>query len=356
MVDNGSSGAAAGTGVRRGSSGPAATWASPAAPTPGVAEARAPILLILNPGRVPEEGRSTGCWKASPLIPEAAGLAPRLVGPDGRAAGRLAAPAPAVALAAACSRRFRCRSRARPRREPAGRRRRRAAGGGGAGPAARGPRRGSAASTRVSIPPGSRTWTSPGGSGDAGADAPLLAGGALPPRAGGHGAAARLRRPSSGSTTGTSARYLAKHHGRAWAPAARLRCSPGVVLRAPAAAAAPAAARGVAGRGVPRPARGAGAARSVGWRRPRRLRRRPSALHERPAAPVAVCIVTHDSRGRPAGLPGGGRRARAPAARDRGGRLRQPRRQPRGGAAPRSGRHPLPGRRRSARTSASRAA
>src|SRR6185369_2480581 len=47
------------------------------------AAARAPILLILNPDDVPEPGALDRLLEGFAACPDAAGLAPRLLGPDG---------------------------------------------------------------------------------------------------------------------------------------------------------------------------------------------------------------------------------------------------------------------------------
>lgn len=49
----------------------------------GIAEARAPIVLLLNPDAVPEEGALERLLEGFAAFPEAAGLAPRLTGPAG---------------------------------------------------------------------------------------------------------------------------------------------------------------------------------------------------------------------------------------------------------------------------------
>jgi GT2 family glycosyltransferase len=49
----------------------------------GAAEARGEVLLILNPDAVPQEGALDRLLEGFAAHPEAAGLAPRLVGPDG---------------------------------------------------------------------------------------------------------------------------------------------------------------------------------------------------------------------------------------------------------------------------------
>src|SRR6185436_19225411 len=49
----------------------------------GAAAARAPILLILNPDAVPEEGALDRLLEGFDALPEAAGLAPRLESADG---------------------------------------------------------------------------------------------------------------------------------------------------------------------------------------------------------------------------------------------------------------------------------
>lgn len=49
----------------------------------GIAAAQAPILLILNPDAVPEEGALERLVDGFARFPDAAGLAPRLLGPDG---------------------------------------------------------------------------------------------------------------------------------------------------------------------------------------------------------------------------------------------------------------------------------
>ena len=147
-------------------------------------------------------------------------------------------------------------------------------------------------------------------------------------------------------------RYLAKHHGRGWAWAARAALIPGIAVRLlalPFRRPRRAASRREALAGLLAVLAGA----LSGWTRPRRLAegsalkaRGGRRLHRHPRL-----------RGRPAGVPGVDRRPAPPAARDRGGRLREPRRQPGDGAGARPGR-PLESRsRRSAwpRTWASRA-
>jgi len=54
----------------------------------GAAAARAPAVLLLNPDAVPEPGALEALLDGLAAHPEAAGLAPRLVGPDGRAQHR----------------------------------------------------------------------------------------------------------------------------------------------------------------------------------------------------------------------------------------------------------------------------
>lgn len=49
----------------------------------GVAEARGEILLILNPDAIPEEGALERLLEGFDQVPDAAGLAPKLVGPRG---------------------------------------------------------------------------------------------------------------------------------------------------------------------------------------------------------------------------------------------------------------------------------
>jgi GT2 family glycosyltransferase len=49
----------------------------------GAAEARGPILLILNPDAIPEEGALDRLLEGFEAFPDAAGLAPKLVGPGG---------------------------------------------------------------------------------------------------------------------------------------------------------------------------------------------------------------------------------------------------------------------------------
>jgi GT2 family glycosyltransferase len=49
----------------------------------GIAEAKGAILLILNPDVVPEEGALDRLLEGFDAMPDAAGLAPRLLGPDG---------------------------------------------------------------------------------------------------------------------------------------------------------------------------------------------------------------------------------------------------------------------------------
>ncbi len=49
----------------------------------GIAAAGAPILLILNPDAIPEEGALDRLVEGFAAFPDAAGLAPRLTGPDG---------------------------------------------------------------------------------------------------------------------------------------------------------------------------------------------------------------------------------------------------------------------------------
>jgi GT2 family glycosyltransferase len=54
----------------------------------GVAAARAPAVLLLNPDAVPEPGALDALLAGLAAHPEAAGLAPRLIGPDGRSQHR----------------------------------------------------------------------------------------------------------------------------------------------------------------------------------------------------------------------------------------------------------------------------
>jgi GT2 family glycosyltransferase len=49
----------------------------------GIAEARAPIVLLLNPDAVPEPGALESLLAGFAAWPDAAGLAPRLIGPNG---------------------------------------------------------------------------------------------------------------------------------------------------------------------------------------------------------------------------------------------------------------------------------
>lgn len=49
----------------------------------GAAEARGEILLILNPDAIPEEGALDRLLEGFDALPDAAGLAPKLIGPDG---------------------------------------------------------------------------------------------------------------------------------------------------------------------------------------------------------------------------------------------------------------------------------
>jgi len=49
----------------------------------GIAEAKGEILLILNPDVVPEPGALESLLEGFAAVPDAAGLAPRLLGPDG---------------------------------------------------------------------------------------------------------------------------------------------------------------------------------------------------------------------------------------------------------------------------------
>jgi GT2 family glycosyltransferase len=49
----------------------------------GAAESRGPILLILNPDAIPEEGALDRLLEGFEAFPDAAGLAPKLVGPGG---------------------------------------------------------------------------------------------------------------------------------------------------------------------------------------------------------------------------------------------------------------------------------
>jgi GT2 family glycosyltransferase len=49
----------------------------------GIAEARAPIVLLLNPDAVPEEGALERLLEGFAAFPDTAGLAPRLTGPAG---------------------------------------------------------------------------------------------------------------------------------------------------------------------------------------------------------------------------------------------------------------------------------
>lgn len=49
----------------------------------GIAEAKGEVLLILNPDAVPEPGALERLLEGFAALPDAAGLAPRLIGPDG---------------------------------------------------------------------------------------------------------------------------------------------------------------------------------------------------------------------------------------------------------------------------------
>lgn len=49
----------------------------------GIAEAKSPIVLILNPDVVPEPGALESLLEGFAACPDAAGIAPRLLGPDG---------------------------------------------------------------------------------------------------------------------------------------------------------------------------------------------------------------------------------------------------------------------------------
>jgi N-acetylglucosaminyl-diphospho-decaprenol L-rhamnosyltransferase len=49
----------------------------------GIAKAKAPIVLLLNPDAVPEEGALERLLEGFAAFPDAAGLAPRLTGPEG---------------------------------------------------------------------------------------------------------------------------------------------------------------------------------------------------------------------------------------------------------------------------------
>ena len=338
VVDNGSTAAAAAApaGVRVLAPGRNLGFAGGA--NAGIAAARGEIVLILNPDAVPEAGALDRLLEGFAAWPDAAGLAPRLVGPDGRVAVRLAAPRAAAALglrAPRAARLPRLLRAAAPSRRP--------------GRAVEQPAAAALAFRREALAAvgGFDAGFHPAWFEDvdlaqrlrrAGLRSPLLAGGPLPPPAGEHGAAARLRPLPLRSTTGispaispsTTARAGRWRRGRRWSSGSpsRLLALP---LRAPPG-----------GRASRREALagllGLLAGALSGWtpagggsrRRSLELRgaeRRGRHLHRHPQL-----------GGRPAGLPGGDRRAAPPAAGDRGGRLRERRRQPGGGAGARPGR------------------
>jgi N-acetylglucosaminyl-diphospho-decaprenol L-rhamnosyltransferase len=81
VVDNGSSRPLALAGARRIAPGRNLGFAGGA--NAGIAAARAPILLLLNPDAVPEPGALEALLAGFAALPDAAGLAPRLLGPGG---------------------------------------------------------------------------------------------------------------------------------------------------------------------------------------------------------------------------------------------------------------------------------
>ena len=193
----------------------------------GIAEAKGPIVLILNPDAVPEEGALERLLEGFAAHPDAAGLAPRLVGPAGEPQWawqlrRLPSPWSLLLHALPLG-----GEAAIGRSLPAGAGR--AARRGGAGPAAVGARGGRRVRRRVL----SRLVRGRG-------PRPAFRQAHLPIL---YWPAARFRH-RLGSTVPRLGygpflwiyyrnliRYLAKHHGRVWALAARVALVLGMLLR-----------------------------------------------------------------------------------------------------------------------------
>ncbi len=87
VVDNGSGGTAGSVGLRLPEGtrlvSPGRNLGFAGGANAGIAAARAPLLLILNPDALPEPGALDELLHGFESHPEAAGLAPRLAGPDG---------------------------------------------------------------------------------------------------------------------------------------------------------------------------------------------------------------------------------------------------------------------------------
>jgi GT2 family glycosyltransferase len=264
VVDNGSS-APLPPGVRVISPGRNLGFAGGA--NAGVAEARGEIVLILNPDVVPEEGALDRLLEGFAALPEAAGLAPRLTGPGGESqADWQLRPLPTA---------WQCLLHALPLPIPSGRGGEPAAGAAVEQPAA------------AALALRKEALAAVGGF-DAGFHPAWFEDVDLARRFQEAGLALRYWpaaqfRHRLGSTVPrlgygpflwiyyrNLTRYLAKHHGRAWALAARAALLPGIAVRLlalPLRCPERARSRGEALRGLLAVLAGA----LSGWTRPRRL-------------------------------------------------------------------------------------
>ncbi|HSF40633.1 MAG TPA: glycosyltransferase family 2 protein [Thermoanaerobaculia bacterium] len=264
VVDNGSS-APLPSGVRVISPGRNLGFAGGA--NAGVAEARGEIVLILNPDVVPEEGALDRLLEGFAALPETAGLAPRLTGPGGESqADWQLRPLPTP---------WQCVLHALPLPIPSG----------GAGEPAAGAAVEQPAAAALAL---RKEALAAVGGFDAGFHPAWFEDVDLARRFREAGLALRYWpaaqfRHRLGSTVPrlgygpflwiyyrNLTRYLAKHHGRAWALAARAALLPGVAIRLlalPLRRPERARSRGEALRGLLAVLAGA----LSGWTRPRRL-------------------------------------------------------------------------------------
>ncbi|HEX9668384.1 MAG TPA: glycosyltransferase [Thermoanaerobaculia bacterium] len=274
----------------------------------GIAAARAPLVLLLNPDAVPEPGALEALLDGFAAHPEAAGLAPRLAGPDGAAQHawqlRRLPSAREVFLQV-----FLVPPPTGERREPP------------AGTPVEQPAAAALALRREAL--AAASGLDPGFHPAWFEDVDLarrLRAAGLPIL---YWPAARFRHHLAGTVPRLGygpflwiynrnlVRYLAKHHGRGWAAAARAALPLGMALRIallPLRKPRRAATRREAARGL----LGVAAGALSGWRRPQAWAAEWSCHPERerfratlPPDPslslgmtalVAVCIVTHNSR------------------------------------------------------------
>jgi GT2 family glycosyltransferase len=233
----------------------------------GIAAARAPILLILNPDAVPEPGALDRLLEGFAACPDAAGLAPRLLGPDGepQAAWQLR-PLPSP---------WRLLLHALPLMDPSG-----GAGEPAVGAAVEQPAAAALALRRevLAAVGGFDPGFYPAWFEDVDLARRLRDAGLVlrywPEARFRHGLGSTVARLGYGPFLWiyhrNLVRYLAKHHGRGWALAAQVLLVPGLLLRLvllPLRRPRRAASRGAAARGLAAALAGA----LTGWRRPRAL-------------------------------------------------------------------------------------